>query len=253
MQLLGTMRHQVIILILVMPYIHGQEITTLPPVESPTEPPTEPPPSVCPGGFFTPTGSKPCFRLVGEELGSWDEAKKKCSDEGLTMAQPSDESAVELRNYIATELDLSSPVWLGARGDGTGGQFQWLNGTALPSTNKLWLVGAPGTRDTTDHCLTMAVAAWAVASYPDKAYDSGSCANDYRYTLCEEAPASTRAALETTNQIAPPKELRTSVEDKTLGHTEGNKLKRTIVRRRPVGRSRSESLTRYQRPARIGA
>ncbi|CAL4103675.1 unnamed protein product, partial [Meganyctiphanes norvegica] len=74
-----------------------------------------------------------CFIAYLDEKVSWASAQRKCASEGLVMAQPRDPVALAfyLRHYVA-----SSPLWLGANGDGTA--IKWLNSSVVEESSPLW-------------------------------------------------------------------------------------------------------------------
>ena len=54
----------------------------------------------CPSGFFSIDGTTECFKILLEARGTWHQAKDRCRNIGLQLAQPSDSSAVALRKLI---------------------------------------------------------------------------------------------------------------------------------------------------------
>ncbi|CAL4075470.1 unnamed protein product, partial [Meganyctiphanes norvegica] len=61
-------------------------------------------PVECKRGFIMVDGSTQCFKLYDEEIRNWNEAKRKCLQENLLPAEPTDEAAVNLRKHIFVKI-----------------------------------------------------------------------------------------------------------------------------------------------------
>ncbi|CAL4067266.1 unnamed protein product [Meganyctiphanes norvegica] len=137
----------------------------------------------CPDGFRMSNGSLQCWKFFNDEKRSWYEARRKCEEEGLMIAQPSDAVATALRKDLLDTYGGGSQVWLGARGDVY--NFVWeRNGTELKNNNPLWFPHQPGTWVTQRHCLLLMVTNNDWSRHSEQPYTPHSCYTPF-YTLCE--------------------------------------------------------------------
>ncbi|CAL4174192.1 unnamed protein product, partial [Meganyctiphanes norvegica] len=158
----------------------------------------------CREGFFMSHGSSQCFKLFNDWKRNWDEAKSKCEQVELVMAQPTDDVAVALRDDIINTYGYDSKVHLAAHADGS--QYVWRDGSVLRTNNPLWWPKQPGSSIKTGYCLGLLVDEYHWTEEPGRPYWSWGCA--YRvYTLCEEPmPAGVPRGLphgKTTENVQP--------------------------------------------------
>ncbi|CAL4123162.1 unnamed protein product, partial [Meganyctiphanes norvegica] len=103
----------------------------------------------CPSGFIK--MSSQCFKMFRDRYRSWSEAKTKCEQEGLILAQPDDSVTVNLRKHLYQEYG-NGEAWLGAQGDGS--KFVYAHGgLALDNASPLWYPGEPGSEVSAERCL----------------------------------------------------------------------------------------------------
>ncbi|CAL4114994.1 unnamed protein product, partial [Meganyctiphanes norvegica] len=120
----------------------------------------------CSNEPFKLKGSNETFVIFLDEMRKWPQANKKCEEEFMRTAHPSNEIVLKLRKHLLESCG-NVPVWLNARSDGT--KFLWLDTkTELNRKDDLWLKGDPTSifdqtwhyldkRMGSDHCLNLAV------------------------------------------------------------------------------------------------
>ncbi|CAL4149539.1 unnamed protein product, partial [Meganyctiphanes norvegica] len=122
-----------------------------------------------------------CFTLIADVKRNWTDAKAKCEEEGLILAEPSDLVAVPLRRYLVEKYDHAE-AWLGAQGDGS--KFVWQHsGTALMNDSPLWDVTASSNAGN-NNCVELDVNKGEYDADSGKPYDISGCTANF-YTLCE--------------------------------------------------------------------
>ncbi|CAL4211732.1 unnamed protein product, partial [Meganyctiphanes norvegica] len=82
-----------------------------------------------------------CFTFFMDGKVNWTDAKAKCEEFSLILAEPSDSVAVPLRKYMVDKFG-DVPAWIGAKCDGNQFVFQH-SGTALPNKSPLWDDNSP--------------------------------------------------------------------------------------------------------------
>ncbi|CAL4188720.1 unnamed protein product, partial [Meganyctiphanes norvegica] len=135
----------------------------------------------CQAGFFE--MSTQCFKMFNDSNRSWLEAKTKCEQEGLILAQPDEAVAVPLRKYLYEAFGDSSYAWLGAQGDGS--KFVYAHGgRGLDNASPLWYPGKPGSAVGAEYCLLLLVDVNDFRDHPTRPYWPNPCSPSY-YALCE--------------------------------------------------------------------
>ncbi|CAL4163756.1 unnamed protein product, partial [Meganyctiphanes norvegica] len=128
--------------------------------------------------------STQCFLFYKDVKRNWADAKAKCEEEGVILAQPSDSNALLLRKRIVENFgqEASAESWVGGKGDGS--KFVWSEGgrTALMADSSL-LDTNQGNAGT-GQCMELDAYSGALSGTPNAPYDSASCSNNY-YTICE--------------------------------------------------------------------
>ncbi|CAL4123111.1 unnamed protein product [Meganyctiphanes norvegica] len=116
--------------------------------------------------------STQCFLLMKDVKTNWTNAVAKCEERGFILAQPTDEVAVTLRQYIHKKFG-NKDSWLGAKSDGS--NYVWQNGgKLLMADNSLWF-----SRNTnTGQCLEL-------DADQDPPFHSTGCSNSGLNPLCE--------------------------------------------------------------------
>ncbi|CAL4151112.1 unnamed protein product, partial [Meganyctiphanes norvegica] len=137
----------------------------------------------CREEFFMVDGSTQCFILYDEKTRTWKEAQKKCHEEGLLSAKPTDRVAANLRKYIF-DKNGDGGVWLNAQGDGT--KFVWQqDGTDISFMNGLWWEPLPGKWFSKKYCLFLLAYRSNWKKHPYQPFTTYPCLHSHR-TLCED-------------------------------------------------------------------
>ncbi|CAL4137302.1 unnamed protein product [Meganyctiphanes norvegica] len=135
----------------------------------------------CPGDFFSPRGSKQCFKIFNNTEISWNSARSKCISEGLILAKPYD--AVALRSYVVQKYGFRDECWVDAKGDGS--KFVWQSDRKeLTSSSPLWYSVPSSSYVSTSYCLALATSDSYWNSYPNQPYRYESCTTP-EYPICE--------------------------------------------------------------------
>ncbi|CAL4210978.1 unnamed protein product [Meganyctiphanes norvegica] len=137
----------------------------------------------CPEGFFGFVSTQ-CFKVFKNQKTKWSEADNICRSEGLTLAEPSDRTAMVLTGFLL-QIYGNGTFWVNARSDGKKFLWQQSNKT-LESYNRLWTPGQPGDRVSPGHCLSLLVSEEEWRSYPGQPYHSHNCSEIEHYPLCQQ-------------------------------------------------------------------
>ncbi|CAL4061315.1 unnamed protein product, partial [Meganyctiphanes norvegica] len=131
-------------------------------------------------GFIRSSEGDQCYKPFQDVSMSWDAADIHCQQHGMRLAKPN--NPVSINAALNTKYGDKS-YWLGAKGTGPRGAYEWYDGEHLSTSNGLWFPGLPSSTDAT-HCLGMGSYAWAIAEHPGKVYGDATC-TDSSYPLCE--------------------------------------------------------------------
>jgi len=122
---------------------------------------------------------------------AWADAKGACEAKSMQLA------VIHPANISALPPLDGAEVWVGASRSANGGQFQWLDGSALPDSSTLWFVGQPDNVAWGDYiyedCALMGVQGiYELVDFP--------CPEAKRY-LCYGRTASSTTSTTTTTTI----------------------------------------------------
>ncbi|CAL4086204.1 unnamed protein product [Meganyctiphanes norvegica] len=124
--------------------------------------------------------STKCFKLFKDVSRTWTDAKTKCEEAGLILAQVPDAIAIPLRKIVVEKFG-SAESWLGAKGNGS--MFVWqYSGSVLMANSSLFDDGKHNAGS--DRCIELDAYSSGLSSYPTQPYDGNTCSSVLK-TLCE--------------------------------------------------------------------
>lgn len=125
--------------------------------------------------------------VVGDTVGSWDEADKWCTDRGFKLASIHD--AEDNVVAAAMGLALGNDMWLGGRRSADG-DFEWSDGTAWDY--EWWYPGEPNNQN--EKCLML---------YQSAMWNDRNCDKDGHRALCTatSSVAHVQFALNSKNNV----------------------------------------------------